>query len=207
MKTRTRKRLRETRTDGGTAPLVQIVTETSSVRVIVIGESPGPNTRAALPLFPYPTNSAGYRLAHMTGLTRAGYLEFFYRLNLIPSYQGPKWSAGAARDAADNLSGGGILGGYHVLLMGAKVWRAFGGHKSEFSYCRWYKRYGRHWSPSFHVAVIPHPSGRNRLYNDGHVKYQVVRFLHDLAEGRATQRYAFCLPPGTSPHPRRRLRA
>lgn len=203
MRKRTRKRLGGTRTGGDTAASDA---ETKSARVIVIGESPGPKGEARLPLFPHPAKSAGYRLARMTGLARAGYLEHFRRLNLIPSHRGPDWPVAAARDAADNLAGGGFLGGYHVLLLGAKVWRAFGGTTKDFSYCRWYQRYGRLWSPGFHVAVIPHPSGRNRLYNDGHIKQQVVAFLRALAEGRATQRHAFTYSRAPAGRTRHRLR-
>ena len=177
----------------------------SLARVIVIGESPGPKGEARLPLFPYPARSAGYRLAQMTGLARAGYLEHFRRLNLMPSHRGAAWPVATARDAADNLAGGGLLGGYHVLLLGAKVWRAFGGASKDFSYCRWYKRYGRLWSPGYYIAVIPHPSGRNRLYNRSRVRQQVVAFLRALAKGKATQRYAFTLSPPTRPPVRRRL--
>ena len=163
----------------------------SLARVIVIGESPGPKGQAAFPLFPYPARSAGYRLSQMTGLARAGYLEHFGRLNLMPSHRGAAWPVAAARDAADNLAGGGLLGGYHVLLLGAKTWRAFGGAAKDFSYCRWYKRYGRLWSPGYYIAVIPHPSGRNRLYNKSSVRQHVEAFLRALAKGKATQRYAF----------------
>jgi len=175
----------------------------SLARVIVIGESPGPKGEARLPLFPYPAKSAGYRLAQMTGLARAGYLEHFRRLNLVPSHRGAAWPVAAARDAADNLAGGGLLGGYHVLLLGAKVWRAFGGASKDFSYCRWYQRYGRLWSPGYYIAVIPHPSGRNLLYNKSSVRQHVESFLRALARGKATQRYAFThsrAPAGRTRH-------
>ncbi len=179
--------------------------ETSLARVIVIGESPGPKGEARLPLFPYPARSAGYRLSQMTGLVRAGYLEHFRRLNLVPSHRGAAWPVATARDAADNLAGGGMLGGCHVLLLGAKVWRAFGGAAKDFSYCRWYKRYGRCWSPSYYIAVIPHPSGRNLLYNKSSVRQHVESFLRALAKGKATQRYAFTYSRAPAGRTRRRL--
>jgi len=183
----------------------EIGRETSLARVIVIGESPGPKGQAAFPLFPHPARSAGYRLAQMTGLVRAEYLRHFRRLNLVPSHQGPNWPATIARDAADNLAGGGMLSGYRVLLLGAKVWRAFGGANKDFSYCRWYKRYGRLWSPGYYIAVIPHPSGRNLLYNKSSVRQHVESFLRALAKGRATQRYAFIYSRAPAGRTRRRL--
>jgi hypothetical protein len=83
------------------------------------------------------------------------YLETFDRVNLCPS----RWSARFARDHAADL----LAGGMPLVLLGAKVSRAFGAGFAPFT-C---------WSPPDVAAdappravVIPHPSGLSRAWGD-----------------------------------------
>lgn len=102
-------------------------------------------------LYPYPRGCAGHRLCEkVMGLTDREYLERFDRVNLCPT----RWRAKEARDNAVQLAierMGGV-----VVLLGAKVTRAFGFPFAPFS-------------PPFTdlmtVVILPHPSGLSRAWN------------------------------------------
>lgn len=132
-------------------------------RGLLIGEAPGPNTNALLPLFPHPSNSAGGRLLKYTGVDPADWLGKLVRMNMCDG----TWStrravAGRARALAylldeDNYHDGLPL---RVLLLGVRVAGAWG-LAGAFGYVEMILERDR----SLHVAWIPHPSGKNLLYN------------------------------------------
>lgn len=139
-------------------------------RGMLVGEAPGPNTDASLPLFPEPSNSAGARLLKYADITHYDWLGKLVKVNLC---DGP-WSARRAIEGRvrvlsylldkDNYRGGEPL---RVLLLGARVTRAWGAvperaRHAGFGYTD--MRLGG--SSTLRVAWIPHPSGRNLLYND-----------------------------------------
>lgn len=121
----------------------------------IIGEAPGPNTSPKLPVFPLPRSSAGGRLLSYSRMAAGRYLGVFWRRNVYTHLQ--PWSVPEARERAsfivDDLNKNGIR---RVVLLGGKVGAAFG--LPEI------------WSHGFasqlELAVIPHPSGRCRIYND-----------------------------------------
>lgn len=136
------------------------------MRPLLIGEAPGPNTLPEYPLFPAPLKSAGGRLPGIMGISRAVYLQTFDRMNLILKYPGPKWPAVQARENAKLIRP--LLTDRHVVMVGRNVSRAFG--FEELPWHKWALMVVKGNRPSeprhVRLAVVPHPSGRNRWYND-----------------------------------------
>lgn len=131
---------------------------------MVIGEAPGPNTDARLPLFPLPVNSAAGRLLKYAEIEPVDWMGKLVRMNMC---DGP-WSerracAGRTRAVAYLLDEANWVDGkpLRVLLLGKRVARSWACH-GPFGYV--IMQYSE--KPNLHVAWIPHPSGRNLLYND-----------------------------------------
>jgi hypothetical protein len=105
-------------------------------------------------LYPYPKHHAGGRLAlAIMGLTVMEYLRKFDRVNLCKK----KWSIKEARGTATYLLERRDLD--RVVLLGAKVCAAFGFEFEPF----------RSWKTpcgSRRYVILPHPSGRCRIWND-----------------------------------------
>ncbi len=132
-------------------------------RGLLVGEAPGPNTDPFLPLFPEPSQSAGGRLLKYAGVPTADWLGKLVRMNLCDgTWSARRAVAGRARALAFLLDQRNYHDGtpLRVLLLGARVaraWSCFGAfgsvemeHRSD---------------ASLRVAWIPHPSGKNLLYN------------------------------------------
>lgn len=117
-------------------------------------------------LYPWPPTSAGGRLYGMVseaiGWTRGQYVDGIDRLNLV---EGP-WSAASARDRASELLD--ELWGRRVVMLGGAVAEAF--RLRAHPILQW--RDG--W-----FAVLPHPSGRNRWYNEASNRAAAVAFLRE----------------------------
>jgi hypothetical protein len=134
-------------------------------RGLVIGEAPGPNSDARVPLFPEPRNSAG-RLMRYAGCPPADWIGKLVKMNLCDG----AWSTrravnGRARALTYLLDPANFHDGapLRVLLLGARVARAWSchgafGHETHAYDC------GA--TADLRVAWIPHPSGKNLLYND-----------------------------------------
>lgn len=133
-------------------------------RGMLIGEAPGPNTNAKLPLYPMPNNSAAGRLLKYAGIEAVDYLGRLVRMNMCDD----EWSerravAGRTRATtwlldSDNFFDGKPL---RVLLLGVRVARAWSCHGPFGSTTMIYDA-----EVEVRVAWIPHPSGRCLLYND-----------------------------------------
>lgn len=151
-------------------------------RLVIVGESPSPRGRSDLSLFPHPKNSAGYRLSEITGLGHAGYTQRTQRINLHPEHvPDHRWSTPSARAAAENLVASDFLTGREVILLGSRVLEAFipDVKVNRIRPCQWYEHVGRGGEHKFKWALIPHPSGRNRWYNDVQNKRAVYHFLRE----------------------------
>lgn len=134
-------------------------------RGLAIGEAPGPNSNAWIPLFPEPRNSAD-RLMRYAGVPPADWLGKLVKMNLC----GGAWSArravnGRARALAYLLDPANFHDGapLRVLLLGARVARAWGCHGA---FGHEIHAYDCGAGVTLRVAWIPHPSGKNLLYND-----------------------------------------
>lgn len=114
---------------------------------LLIGEAP---TQTGTYPFDADTYS-GRRLARLAGRPRSP----FEADNLFPYTLTGPWSAPKAREAADSVRAD--RPGRNLILAGRKVADAFG---VPHQILTWYEKDGRL------VAVLPHPSGLNRWYND-----------------------------------------
>lgn len=126
----------------------------------IVGQAPGthPRYEPKYALFPYPPGCAGWRLWKMTGLSRAEYVALDRR-NLLNHFPGSGFPVSEARAAAEAMTPS--LSGRRVLLLGTGVACAFGLNPTPASYLSWVDT-----TTGLRVAVVPHPSGRNRWYND-----------------------------------------
>jgi len=133
-------------------------------RGLLVGEAPGPNTNALLPLFPEPGNSAAGRLLRYADVDPADWIGKLVRMNMCDgTWSARRAVAGRARALAflfdeSNWHGGQPL---RVLLLGARVARAW----SCFGTFGYDDRFHHKNGVVLRVAWIPHPSGRNLLYN------------------------------------------
>lgn len=130
------------------------------------------------PLFPAPVGCTGYRLWKMlegeTGATRSEYLGAFERTNLV---EGREWNMRRARENVPAMLE--RMRGRHAVIVGSATYSAFGSALHPYS---------RHflWRDSddllcpFRYALFPHPSGRNRYYNDPATVVIASQFIGEL---------------------------
>lgn len=139
-----------------------ITDDLPQLRGLLVGEAPGPNTDPLLPLFPSP-NSAGSRLLRYAGVPVSDWLGKLARMNLCDgTWSARRVVAGRARALAFLFDEANYHDGepLRVLLLGARVAAAWGCSR-PFGYT---EEYGWRDQP-LRVAWVPHPSGRNLLYN------------------------------------------
>ena len=149
--------------------------------LVFVGEAPGrygnqEEYARHQPLYPYPQHSAGWRLWNMTGLTRMEYLRI-RRINLCPATEFP-WNrrptAREAREAADAIISSRRFEDCNLVLLGRVVQAAFCRYNGpadlpQMEWLRlmlpWGHPLGRTYT-GIMVALVPHPSGRSRWWND-----------------------------------------
>jgi hypothetical protein len=133
-------------------------------RGLLVGEAPGPNTDPLLPLFPDPASSAGGRLLKFSGADPAAWLGKLVRMNMCEgSWSTRRAVIGRARALAFLLDERNWWRGrpLRVLLLGTRVSESWG-CRGAFGYTDLYGWRDR----PLRVAWIPHPSGRNLIYNE-----------------------------------------
>ncbi len=131
---------------------------------MLIGEAPGPNTDAKLPLFPSPTNSAAGRLLKYAGVEPVDWMGKIVRMNMCDeAWSERRATAGRARALTYLLDEENYFEGkpLRVLLLGGRVAKAWACH-GQFGHMT----HQHDDELDVHVAWIPHPSGRNLAYND-----------------------------------------
>lgn len=118
---------------------------------LLVGEDNPRSQDPRLALYPYPTGGAGGRLAKILGLTPTKYMQTFDAVNLCNG----SWELDDACFMADMLEeehGNDVL-----VLLGSKVCRAFHVEFKPFTVVKSeYKK----------LVILPHPSGRCRIWND-----------------------------------------
>ena len=132
-------------------------------KVLLVGESNPYGSDPRFALYPKPAGCAGARLCAILGVTDREYLQAFDRCNLTTL----AWSLPSARRAAGRLTAK-----YRVLLGG----RVAAAHGVEFiPFARVDGRGARRgW------LVLPHPSGRSRLWNKPGTAVEARRLVLDL---------------------------
>ncbi len=151
------------------------------MKPIIVGEAPGRGRAgrpaagkvpAAFGLGP----SAG-RLARLAGLGDSASLHrAFTVVNLVGQpVAGFRWPAEEARHVATVLSQS--VDGGRFVLCGRRVAAAFG-LRPGVPYFEWVRR------PGFAAAVVPHPSGKNRWWNERRNLARAKRFFRSLAGRR-----------------------
>jgi hypothetical protein len=148
-------------------------------RLALVGEAPGPRTRADCPFYPYPPGSAAGRLLEYLEWPRCKYLLTFARMNLLSEWPGTSFPVARARECVPHVVS--ALWPRPMLLMGRGVAAAFGVSLldplvlSEVTLpCE-----GRA-NVLARVAVVPHTSGRNLWYNERANRAAVRDFVDSL---------------------------
>lgn len=141
-------------------------------RGLVIGEAPGASTDPRLPLWPDPPGCAGARLMEYSGATFEEYVGRLRRVNQCVD----KWDDTQARHRLVEIlvwltsesswtPNGETL---RVVLLGRRVATAWGCSATLF---------GLRTVNGVEVAWIPHPSGRNLVYNDRDAQLKAGRVV------------------------------
>ena len=156
------------------------------MKPVIVGEAPSPSaTRPVQPLFPFPEHSTGARLWRMTGLSRPEYIEAFHRMYLLSQYD-DRYFESDARWAAWNLISSRLLDGRAVVLLGQRVWLAFGG-REDVEPLVWYRGSVPAFKPAC-VAMLPcpdfkSPSVKTQWYDNEHQAGAAINFMRLFAEG------------------------
>lgn len=131
-------------------------------QVLIVGEQPNGELSEDGPL-------AGSRLAEYAGIDRGRFLRH-RRVNLLPN--GDRWSASVARQAAQETA---LEAPETVfVLCGRRVAQAFGISHG------WLSIVPLPGAPHVRAVVIPHPSGRCRVWNDGHFRRRARAVLSEF---------------------------
>lgn len=152
-----------------------------SHRLALVGEAPGPGFKPGMDpnqwaLYPYPERSAAGRLKDMLGWTRSEYLSVFARANLLGEYPGPTFPLSRGRLAAEGVAQ--KLAPRPLLLMGRGVADSFGFPTRDILTWESYLL----GSTLIVAAVVPHPSGLNRFYNQPGNRERVRAWLQAQCE-------------------------
>ena len=120
--------------------------------ILLVGQAPGPRHPRA-----HPATQSHVRLARLVGVTPAVLAARAAWVNVLPTFPGARPGGDAfprvlARQAAQDFP---LMA--TTLLLGQQVARAF---SLPPCYFLWQNFRG------CRVAVVPHPSGRNRYWND-----------------------------------------
>lgn len=136
------------------------MSSTSSLKPLLVGEVNPYGADPEMALYPLPEHAAGGRLARILGLSHGEYLRRFDRVNLCTG----AWSLPAARQASYRYR----LEGQPKILLGRKVAQAFG-----------YEA-GQPFEKIGDIYLMPHPSGRCRIWNRPGAHEKVRALLHDF---------------------------
>lgn len=119
-------------------------------KILLVGELNPYGADPAYALYPLPARASGEHLRIILGLTLRQYLKDHDRANLCTGEFRPD----AAAAEAERLFALPYIG---YVLCGRKVCDAFGHMFEPFSVYTAHQKV---------VAILPHPSGRNRMWND-----------------------------------------
>lgn len=153
-------------------------------RPVFIGQAASRRGDPAKPL----TGRPGRKLAGLASMTPMEFYLSTVRVNLLPCYMGSRGGGDAfpmteARRNATRVAS--LLDGRTVVFVGRKVADAFGCRKGWFDWDEGYFRTGDR-TVHLRYAVVPHPSGRNRFWNDPENVREASRFLSELMKRKSS---------------------
>ena len=137
-------------------------------KLVIIGEAPGAETIRAHPERAL-LGSSGQNLVTIAGWEWERYVSETERYNLFLDPQ-PMWYFKRAFASARELTR--QLEGRTIILLGAKVATAFDLLREPN-----YQWLHEDWA---NVAKVPHPSGKNRMWNDPAERAKAREFLNGL---------------------------
>ncbi len=142
------------------------------MKIVFVGQQPNSyeDEGVALPIRP---GSSGQRLVTMMGVTPDAFESAFIRINVSPYHDPEGFSPEYHHTSASNLLP--LLEGRRVILLGPAVAKAFKLERSAYEWCKFFDHPSE--NVSCLMAVIPHPSGLNRLYNDPEIQQRVSQLL------------------------------
>jgi hypothetical protein len=147
-------------------------------RVWLVGEHNPYGIDPSFALYPLPEHASGGRLARCLGMSATEYLAAFARRNLLADAE---WSAPAAREAAELLVRQEHPAG--LVLLGVRVACAFGVPRAPYEVLGAVFVDGSVERTCLVPSTqIPHPSGRNRAWNDPATPDKIRRAVRALRE-------------------------
>lgn len=132
--------------------------------VLLVGEVNPYSEHPEHALLPWPRNAAGDRLSRILGITHRDYLNRFARINLCVL----AWSRPLAEAEARRIRAGFLC---PVVALGRKVAEAFGVEYRPFAVVSH--------APQ-PLGVLPHPSGRCRVWNSPDARSSARALVEDL---------------------------
>lgn len=125
-------------------------------QILFVGEQPG--TPGGEAFVPY-GRGTGVRLARLAGMDPHAFRHTFEFINLM---SWGTWSVPSARMAAFQIMPTAKrVGARRIVLLGKRVAEAWG--YGDHNKAPYFREFG---DDGLRVVVIPHPSGRNRMWND-----------------------------------------
>lgn len=146
------------------------------MKPLLVGEDNPYGSDPRYALYPEPEYSAGGRLCRLImQMTVRQYIRAFERVNLCSG----KWSMPEAKAYAKKLAAWAYHSGTPMVLLGSKVAGAFGLKFDPFTYGD--TVFGEVGDALFSVRIVqlPHPSGRNRMWNEPGSIEKATRMLQE----------------------------
>lgn len=144
-------------------------------RIVLVGEDNPLSSAPEHALYPHPPGCAGNRLMKLLGLPVQQYLAI-NRMNLCTR----SWDGKEAKRRAQLVLADPSAPWRVVVMLGSKVKRAFGIDCNFFYYTTEPSTVEWMHGPVTLVS-LPHPSGRNRVWNDPTRKTDVVDVMRAVA--------------------------
>lgn len=152
-------------------------------KIVILGAAPGPTSDPNRPLSA--DSESGARLLVWLGLTEDEARDLVVRMNVLDEWPGRaqdgSWSAFACTSAKVREAAADVLrrrvGRRPVLMLGRSVATACRVPRStSLTLLRWVEVDGRI------VAVLPHPSRKNRSLNDRSLEQRTIQFCRELVD-------------------------
>ena len=164
-------------------------------KVLLLGESPAAGTQHDPESWLAPGSSASAdRLLKFTGYSEDEYLDTFTRDNLLHhlpkrSGKGRSFPLSRAKRQVERIFRKRWWPNQHIVMLGRRVATAFEWYRwdkvvgpikhSDLEYLKWYRVMNR-WGGTIRAAVVPHPSGVNRWWNDANNRRRARKFFREL---------------------------